>query len=83
MEQISAGRKQQDSIQKNVRNKQQNSNTLGKVNPDLFEMETMVIYSIMHGNTFRHPVLGIALQQQTYEILCSSSTLVLLAMDVS
>lgn len=66
-----------------MRNKQQNSNTMGKVNPDLFEIETMVIYTSMHGNIARHPVLDIALQQQTYEILCSSSTLVLLAMDTS
>lgn len=66
-----------------MRNKQQNSNTIGKINPDLFEIETMVICMFMHGNPTRHPVLDIALQQQTYKIFCSSPTFVLLAMDNS
>lgn len=56
---------------------------MGKVNPGLFEIENTVIYVNVHGNITRRPVLDIALQQQTYEILCSSSTLVLLATDTS
>lgn len=55
---------------------------MGKNYHNPFEIETMVIYVIIHGDAPGHPVLEVTLHQQTYEVLCSSAPApVLLLMD--